>query len=199
MTKAMQSRNLIGGRRRVVRLQFFKREDGTALVEFAIVSPIFLMMMFSLFEVGWFYYVGSIVDASVADASRLIETGQIQKSGLTDAQKEAAVFDAVCDVLKSFGDCATRLTVDVQTYGSFAALDAASDAAVCANATPAELATLQFTPGSDLDIVRVRICFLYSTVNPAIGMNLSESGSGRRRLVTQSIFRNEPYSSNGST
>jgi Flp pilus assembly protein TadG len=187
---------MMGGRRRTICVQFFKRKDGTALVEFAIVSPIFLMMMFSLFEVGWFYYVNSIVDASVSDASRLIETGQIQKSGVSDAQKKVAVFNAVCNILKNFGDCDQRLTVDVQTFASFAALDAASDSAVCADASDADLATIQFDPGSDLAIVRVRICFLYSTVNPAIGVNLSEPGSGQRRLVTQAIFRNEPYSVN---
>ena len=29
---------------------------GSAAVEFAIIAPIFLGMMFSMFEIGWFYF-----------------------------------------------------------------------------------------------------------------------------------------------
>ncbi len=189
---------ITGARKRSLTLRLLSNKDGTAAIEFAIVAPIFLGMMFSLFEVGWFFYANSIVDASVGDAARLIETGQIQKSTGTDEQKKQALFNAVCNVLKEFGDCSTRLTVDVQSYTDFAALAAANDPATCADAPEADLNAIPFTPGTELAIVRVRICFIYTTINPAIGVNVSEGGTNKRRLISLAIFRSEPYLSNGT-
>lgn len=189
---------ITGARKRSLTLRLFANQDGTAAIEFAIVAPVFLGLMFSLFEVGWYFYANSIVDASVGDAARLIETGQIQKSTGTDAEKKQAMYNAVCNILKEFGDCSTRLTVDVQTYADFNALAAANDPATCADAPQADRDAIPFSPGTELAIVRVRICFIYTTINPAIGVNVSEPGTNKRRLISQAIFRSEPYLSNGT-
>ncbi len=191
-------RGLTGAKRHSLTVRLFVDQDGTAAIEFAIVAPVFLALMFSLFEVGWYFYTTSIVDASVSDAARMVETGQIQKSTGTDAQKKQAIFDSVCDVLQHFGDCATRLTVEVQTYATFAALAADATAATCADAPPADVSAIPFNPGGELSIVRVRVCYIYSTMNPAIGVNVSEPGTNKRRLIASSIFRSEPYETNGS-
>ena len=190
--------NLSGANRSALTVRLFKDRDGTAAIEFAIVAPIFLGLMFSLFEVGWYFYTSSIVDASVSDAARLIETGQIQGTEDADDQHEA-IFSAVCNVLQHFGDCEERLTVEVQTYANFANLAADNSPAVCADAAEDAVEAIPFDAGGELSIVRVRICYIYSTVNPAIGVNLSEPGSSKRRLVTTSIFRNEPYETNGDS
>ena len=191
-------RGLTGAKRHSLTVRLFVDRDGTAAIEFAIVAPVFLALMFSLFEVGWYFYTNSIVDASVGDAARLIETGQIQKSTGTDAEKKQAIFNAVCNVLQHFGDCTTRLTVEVQTYTSFAALAADTAAATCADAAPSAVSAIPFDPGDELAIVRVRVCYIYSTTNPAIGVNVAEAGTNKRRLIATSIFRSEPYESNGS-
>ncbi len=189
---------ITGARKRSLTIRLFANKDGTAAIEFAIVAPVFMALMFSLFEVGWYFYANSIVDASVSDAARLIETGQLQKSTGTTEQKKQAMFNAVCNVLQEFGDCSTRLTVEVQTYPDFATLAAANTPATCADAPEADRDAIPFSPGTELDIVRVRICFIYTTVNPAIGVNVSEGGTNKRRLISHAIFRSEPYLSNGT-
>ncbi len=176
------------------RRRFAGDRSGAAAVEFSIIAPLFLLMMFSTFEVGWFFFANSVVDASVADAARLVKTGQIQQFVGTPQQKFDAIYDTVCDIVDTFGACDTRLTVEVQTYATFADLAADTSAATCADAPPDQLASIPFTPGVDLEIVRVRICFLYDTINPAIGVNVSEPGTNQRRLISSMIFRNEPYS-----
>ncbi len=175
---------------------FINNRSGSAAIEFAIIVPVFLGIMFSIFEVGWFYYVNSIVDASVADGARMLRTGQVQTSGGTPQDQFDLLYDDVCDVLDSFGNCQNRLTVEVKTYPTFAALAADSVAPVCADSPPADVTAIPFTPGAELEIVRVRICYLYTTTNPAIGINLSEPGTNQRRLISTAIFRNEPYEKN---
>jgi len=185
------------------RLLYDKR--GSAAVEFAIVAPIFLVMMFSMFEIGWFYFANSVVDASVADAARLIKTGQLQQSSGTAEEHSDALFEGICDVLDKFGDCNDRLTVEVKKYASFEELSDDTAPATCADAPPGDIDAIEFEPGTESEIVRVRICFLYTTVNPIVGMKhikavkLGESGGNERRLISIMIFRNEPYEKNTGT
>ena len=170
--------------------------SGSTAVEFAIVAPLFLMMMFSLFEVGWYYFANSVVDASVADAGRMILTGQLQKSAGDNDDHYDELFNIVCRPLSAFGDCQDRLTVEVKRYDNFAALAADNTPLTCADAPPDQVAAIPFDPGDELEIIRVRICYLYTTLNPAIGINLSEPGTNKRRLSSVVIFRNEPYEKN---
>ena len=173
--------------------RLWRERKGSAAVEFAIVGPVFLAMMFSIFEIGWHYYVTSIVDASATNAARLIRTGQIQEATSDADLQYDLIYDEICDVLQHFGACEDRLTVEVETFTSFTDL-ATPSTATCADATDAEKNAISFTPGGELEIVRIRICFIYNTINPAVGLNLSEATrTGQRALISTMIFRNEPY------
>ena len=167
--------------------------SGSAAVEFALIAPAFLALMFSIFEVGWFYFVNSQVDAATLSAARLIRTGQAQEQGL-DKQ---AFFNAVCPRLQMFGACADKITVEVETYASFAALAADASPAVCTTDQPTEVNAIPYQPGSDNDIVRLRICLVYKTINPVIGVNVSDAEGGTRRIYGSYLFRNEPFTRNG--
>ncbi len=167
---------------------------GSAAVEFAILAPPFLLFMMSTFEVGWFYFAGSTVDAAAVNAARMVRTGLAQESGL-DKQ---AFNSEVCPILAPLGDCDSRMTVEVQTFDTFADLAADVSEPVCADDDPDDVADLAYEPGMDNEIVRIRVCFLYNTINPAIGVNLAETENGRRRMVATHIFRNEPFSRNNS-
>ncbi|GJL92257.1 MAG: pilus biosynthesis protein TadE [Hyphococcus sp.] len=181
---------------RMASREFGEDSCGSTAVEFAIVAPVFLMLMFSIFEVGWFFFANSVVDATVGDAARQIKTGQIQKSFGDNDDKYDKMYDNICDVLSVFGGCENRLTIEVDTYDTFAELAADNTPPTCADAPPDDVAAIPFNPGDELQIVRARICYIYTTLNPAIGVNLSEPGTNKRRLVSTAIFRNEPYELN---
>ena len=178
------------------RRRFGKNKSGSTAVEFAIVAPLFLMMMFSTFEVGWFYFANSVVDAAVGDSARLIKTGQVQRWSGDDEFKFDALYDTICDVVKTFGECDTRLTLEGKTFASFTELAADNTPATCADAPSDQLEAMPFEPGGELQIIRVRVCYIYTTLNPAIGISLAEPGTNQRRLISTMIFRNEPYELN---
>lgn len=180
---------------------FGRGEGGSVAIEFSIVAPVFLALMFSTFEVGWFFYVNSVTDAATDQAARLVRTGQLQENDdLTTAEERFDfLYDEVCDVLEILGDCSTHLTMEVQTFTDFAALAAATAPMVCADSPPDDVAAIPFDPGADLQIVRVRVCMIYNTVNPAIGANLAEGDDGQRHLISTVIFQNEPYSTNSGS
>ncbi|MEM9013994.1 MAG: TadE/TadG family type IV pilus assembly protein [Pseudomonadota bacterium] len=166
--------------------------DGSAAIEFAIVAPVFLALSMSIMEVGWFYFVNATVNASTTQASRLVRTGQVQLANL----EQDGFFDQVCAVVDTFSDCDDALTVDVAVFDDFASLASDTSTATCKDAPQSEIDAIPFEPGGENEIVRVRVCVLYNTLNPAIGVNLSEEGSSVRRIVSSLVFRNEPFERN---
>lgn len=175
--------------------QVVRDSKGSAAVEFALVAPPFLALMMSTFEVGWFYFATSQIDSAAIETARLIRTGQVQKAGFTKQD----FFNAVCPRVRAFGDCDEILTVEVDTFPSFQAL--ATDAApvVCSNDEPSQVTALAYNPGGENAIVRLRVCLLYKTINPTIGVNVSETADGKRRVYSTYIVQNEPYERNNRT
>jgi len=163
---------------------FVKSRKGTAAVEFALVVPVFLALIFSVLEAGWFFFVSSAVEQANASAARLIRTGQVQNGG---------IFDEICDVVDAFGDCNEKLTVDISRYATFGALAADLAAPVCRDADDDDVDALPYETGVQREIIRVRVCFLYKPLNPGLGLNLDNTGNGYRKVVSVSIFRNEPF------
>ena len=172
-----------------------KDKAGATAVEFSLVVMPFLMIMMSTFEVGWFYFANSQVDAAVIDSARFIRTGQAQEANFDKDE----FFNKVCPYLSAFGDCTNALTVEVDTFSSFAELAADTSPVVCSNDETSKIAALSYNPGTDNQIVRIRICLLYKTLNPTIGVNVSNVAGGKRRLYGSYIFRNEPFSKNNRT
>jgi Flp pilus assembly protein TadG len=164
-------------------------ERGSAAVEFALIAPMFFALLFSILEAGWFFFVSSAVEQANANAARLIRTGQVQNGGVT----REAFFDEICNVVDAFGDCAQTLTVDVSRYATFDALSNDLNATVCRDADDDAVDGIPYDAGGQREIVRVRVCFLYKPINPGIGLNLDKTGDGHRKIVSVSIFRNEPY------
>lgn len=166
---------------------------GATAVEFAIVAPVFLALVFSILEAGYFFFVTSAVDQAAARAARVIRTGQAQSAATPISRAE--FFDKVCEVVDLFGNCNTQLTVDVARYSSFAELAADATAPTCRDADDDAVNALPYSPGAERDIVRVRICYLHKSFNPALGLNLAQAADGSRKVISVTIFRNEPFNS----
>lgn len=181
-------------RKSSLRRRFLGNKKGTAAIEFAVIIPVFLALMASTFEVGWFYFANAVLNASVTESSRFVRTGQAQLSSVD----KNGFFDIVCDVVDTFGDCASNLTVDVATFANFSALASDTSAATCADAPPDDINAIPYNPGAENEIVRVRVCLIYETLNPVIGLSFAEPGTSSRRIVSSLIFRNEPFERNNT-
>jgi Flp pilus assembly protein TadG len=180
--------------------RFLKNKRGSSAVEFAIVVPVFLALMFSTFEVGWFYFVNATIDAATINIARFIRTGQAQTAGYdSQADREAFFADEVCPKLQFLVDCEARVTAEVQTFATFQELADDTTPITCRDDQPDAIDNLAYSPGSDNAIVRVRICVIYDTLNPTIGMSLAKNDAGQRRVAATYILRVEPYSKNNTS
>ena len=59
-------------------------EGGTSALEFALVAPVFLAMLFGLFQLGWAFHCGSSVRYALEEASRSL----MLDPGMTQAEIE---------------------------------------------------------------------------------------------------------------
>jgi Flp pilus assembly protein TadG len=66
---------------------FAAHQQGTSALEFALVCPVFFLMLFGLFEFGWALHCGASVRAAITKEIRLL----IANSETTQAEFEAAV------------------------------------------------------------------------------------------------------------
>ncbi|WP_428406877.1 TadE/TadG family type IV pilus assembly protein [Hyphococcus sp.] len=170
----------------------FADRKGSTAVEFAMVAPILLALIFSIMEAGWYFFVTTSVQQANANAARLIRTGQAQNGDMS----ADAFFNEICEVVDAFGDCNEKLTIDISKFSSFAALAGDLSSPQCRDKDDPSISGAQFSAsdyGVQRDIIRVRVCYLYKPINPGLGLNLKRTKHGDREIVAVSIFRNEPF------
>lgn len=176
-----------------------RNRSGAAALEFAIVAPVFLALIFSTFEVGWFYFVNSSLDGAVTNAARMIRTGQAYKSGYTSpASRDQFLQQEVCKYLRylTTSQCTNSVTVEARTFASYQALAADTTGFTCTDDTTTAQQAVPFQTGTDRSILRLRLCMVYQTMNPMIGVSLARGRAGGQRRVTATyVLRVEPDAS----
>jgi Flp pilus assembly protein TadG len=167
--------------------QLVEREDGAAAVEFAIVAAPFLALVFAIIETAVVFFAGQTLETAIADASRLILTGQAQQQNF-DGQ---AFKQAVCQRIFGLFDCQNGIKVDVRKYSSFGGGDLSKPLDAQGN--------LQgnfgnnYQPGGPGEIVIVRAIYEWPVYVQLLGFNLADMNNGKRLIMATAAFRNEPY------
>ena len=166
--------------------RFARQQDGAAAVEFALVITPFLALLFAIVETAFVFYSGQVLETAVADASRLILTGQAQTQGMSQADFKTAV----CSKIYGLFDCQNGVYVDVKTFNSFSSVTMPSPVDAQGNFQN----NFNYSPGGPGDIVVVRLFYQWPIQVTLLGLNnLSTMTGNKRVLVATSAFRNEPY------
>ena len=83
--------------------RFRHNRRGSAMVEFALVAPIFFALLFAIIEVAMVFYASQVLETVTQDTARQIFTGQAQGANMTAAQfksslcgRAVALFDCQC-------------------------------------------------------------------------------------------------------
>jgi Flp pilus assembly protein TadG len=185
-------RRFIGGPRRVaVRWlrRFVRKEDGSSAVEFALISMPFMALIFAILETALVFFSGQALETAVADASRLILTGQAQTQGMS----QTTFKDAVCARIFGLFDCQSGVYVDVKKFSSFTSVTMPTPVDSQGNLQN----SFDYQPGGPGDIVVVRLFYKWPIQVSMLGLaNLSGQ---KRLLVATSAFRNEPYAAASTT
>lgn len=174
-------------RRRNARRGWLRRnEDGSVVIEFAIIAPIFFFLMFVIAETALVFIAEQVMDNAVFETARLIRTGQVQS--MSDEEFKAEV----CSRMSVFINCdSSNFYIDVQSFDSFD--DMVLTAPVDDDEKFEEPAAFDF--GSASEIVVMRVYYQWPT-NPIFGaLSLKNLSNGKRLIGSFAAFCNEPYQS----
>jgi Flp pilus assembly protein TadG len=165
--------------------RFARQQGGAATVEFALVAVPFLALIFAILETALVFFAGQALETAVADASRLIMTGQAQAQGFSQTEFK----NAVCARIYGLFDCQAGVNVDVKTFSSFASVTMPTPIDSQGNLQN----NFSYNPGGPGDIVVVRLFYQWPVYVTLLGSNLSNMSGGKRLIVATAAFRNEPY------
>ena len=93
-----------------------QQEEGSVITEFAITLPIFLTMVFGIFEIGYYFYLSTAIENAVLSASRFGITGGTLNESVN---REDQVRDIV--LAETFGSLKPdNLQIDTRVFQQFA-------------------------------------------------------------------------------
>jgi Flp pilus assembly protein TadG len=168
----------------IARLVRFARDRrGVTAVEVALILPLFLFIIFGIFEVAMLYFVAAALEGQIAEASRQIRTGNIQQ----EDDPLTAFRQLLCGPLAIAIDC-DKIIVDVRKYTNFSGVsypDYVDE--------DGEGEENQFVPGAAREIVVVRASYRWDLIVPGMGLYLGDNGAAYKTLAATAVFRNEPF------
>jgi Flp pilus assembly protein TadG len=165
--------------------QLRRDQKGATAVEFALLALPFFALLFAILETALLFFVGELLDTSVAESARLIRTGQAQEKNF-DAEDFRG---AICDAMVVMLSCEANLKIDVRTPKSFASADLSSPV------TDGELDDKDFgyDDGHGGEIVVVRAFYEWPTFMRFYGQDFATLANGNHLLAATATFRNEPF------
>lgn len=173
------------GVRRQLR-RFVRDETGNATLEFIVIVPFLVYIIFMMAEIGVLMARTVMIDRGMDIAVRDLRLGLIP--GATHDQ----IKEKVCEAAFLIGDCNTSLTLDVTPLRDLSLFP--SGAYNCVDRTGDVEPVVQFDPGGRSEIVVIRACIVVDPVFPGtgIGAMLPKDASGGYQIVATSAFMNEP-------
>jgi Flp pilus assembly protein TadG len=163
--------------------QFGKRQDGSAAVEFAMVSLPFFALLFAILETALIFFAGQTLQAAAGEAGRLIMTGQAQTANYTAADFK----NQVCARIYGLFNCQSGMTVDVKSYSSFGSINTTSPT----KNGQFDSAKAGYTLGGPGCIQVVTLYYQWPVYVPLLGLNYL--GTNSHLLQATAVFKNEPY------
>ena len=160
---------------------------GSASIEFALIAPIFFVLLMGTIEVGVMFFSQFVLQNATNDAARLIRTGQVAAQSMTAAQFRTTICNKVSPLLA----CDANLQIDVESFANFAA---ASFPTPITGTNTLDPTLNNFTPGGVCRVVLVRTFYTWSVVTPLLTPFMVNLANNQHLLSATAAFRNEPYS-----
>ncbi len=185
---------------------FFKNEEGTTAIEFAILGVPFLALLFGIVELAVLFFISSTTQHALETSAREIRTGELLGSGEGVTEFKAKI----CAAMSGVGDC-DNLRLDVVSANTSKFSDLAlpvSPTPVNCAGTPAEIAACEeaaaaappvmpadnFACTSGGDVVMIRVQYVHTLTIPSTLTKLSNASGNTHVITHTTAFKNEPFS-----
>lgn len=156
---------------------------GATAVEFALVAPVALFMVVAVIEYSLFYFKTSFLKHVLYEASRNVQTGEVQDAGDPQTYFQTEYCDDAAFLIRC-----EAVFFDVRSAASLSAItfpDATFN-------TDGEPTNFVFQPGGPNDITTMRVATPYRFITPFM-QDIFQPGGSPAIIVGHSVARNEPF------
>lgn len=168
--------------------RFWRREDGNATVEFAILVPLLFTLFIATLETGLMMTRWVSIDRAADMMMRNLRLGLYENPTAQMLRSE------VCENTFLIENCAENVVVDIREIDRATFLMPADDAPCVTRDEEIIQPAVQFTPGQQNDLMMIRVCIttdaLFPTSTFAVPIELDEMGG--YALSVTSVYVNEP-------
>ena len=167
-----------------MRGKFGRDQKGVAALEFALLAPIFFLLLLALIDLSIYFATNSIVDDAIESAARAVRVGRLQNDA------DGTQFRGVLCQRLFFVSCgnftfSSKPTTDLSKVSRSPAFDSSG-----------HLVDQTYDHGKANDIVVVTIAYVHTFIIPYIGLIFGSSAltdPHQRAIVTFLVVKNEPY------
>jgi Flp pilus assembly protein TadG len=159
--------------------------SGSAIVEFALIAPVFFLLLFAIMEIGIIFFAQSTLQHATNHIARMIRTGQVQGQQLTQSQVRAQV----CSDIAPLIPCDSKLYVDIEAFSGFGSVVFSPPLDANGNMIPLN----NFQTGTACSVVLVRAFYAWPVFTPVLTSFLTTMANSKHLLYSASAFRNEPF------
>ncbi len=165
----------------------FRREDGTAAVEFVVAVPVLIAIFMASFESGLLMTRSIMLEQSVDMTMRELRLGHYP---LPDAP---LLKHEICKRTVIFKNCETNIMIEMTRISTATwALPTTGVACIDRSEDIQPVTALQI--GQQNDIMLIRVCVVQDAMFPTtgIGLGLPKDGHGGYGVIATSAFVTEP-------
>jgi Flp pilus assembly protein TadG len=164
--------------------RFRRSRRGSAAVEFALVAPVFIALLFAIIEIALMFFASQVLETITQSSARMIFTGQAQNAVYSQSDFKTYV----CSQIPILFTC-DNIYVDVRSYPAFTGVTINSQIDAGGNF----INDMQYVPGGPGAIVVVRLFYQWPMLVTALGYNFTNLTGNKRLLAATAAFRNEPF------
>ena len=170
------------GIRRIAR-RFVRNRSGISAVEFALVGPIFLLLIVAIMELGLYFGNRAIIDHAVQRGARTVRIGYVDGARTTQTSFENALCGGL--VMISCQD----ISYSVKAYANFTSMSYTTTLD-----EDGGLEDVTFDLGGPSDTIIITAAYMHSFVSPFGASFLLSEGSGSSApIIAHIVIKNEPF------
>lgn len=167
----------------------FHREDGLATVEFVLVFPIAILIMFMAGE-------SAAINVRKTNLDRALEmTIRELRMGMVTNPTSGSLRSSICQKMGNPDNCSNNLTLELNVVSiTTSNLTVPSLTATCVNRSANINTQPNFNAGLANELVLVRACYVIDVIFPTsvASVTVADSAGTEHRLISTTAFVNEP-------
>ncbi|MBL1241051.1 MAG: pilus assembly protein [OCS116 cluster bacterium] len=169
---------------KVGKLKFLFDNKGSVAIEFAMLAPAFLLVVFGIIETGFHMIQISNLDNSVRSIVRLVNIGKANEEQYSTAE----ISSLICDEVVFFPQCEKRIVIELNEIQSFA--DIPKTDAECKEHDLPINTTINYRNGDDSAVLFLRVCIIVDFITPFADVIFAERSLENRKMeiVSSSVF-----------